>query len=63
LEERNTLHRKNLLIISLRVIEFVDSLGADEQVKVQISIMLRVGKQAVKQILQILDCCADVTTE
>jgi hypothetical protein len=45
------------------VIEFVDFLDVDEQVKVQILIMLRVGNQGVKQILQILDCCAGVTTE
>jgi hypothetical protein len=63
LEERNTPHLKNLLIISLHVIEFADSLDVDGRVKVRISIMLTVGKQAAKQILQILDCCADVTTE
>jgi hypothetical protein len=63
LEERNTRHPKNLLIIYLRVIEFADSLDVEEQVKVQILTMLTVGKQVAKQILQILDCCVDVTTE
>jgi hypothetical protein len=52
-----------LLIIYLRVIEFADSLDVEEQVKVQILIMLKVGKQAAKLIRQILDCCADATTE
>jgi hypothetical protein len=63
LEERNTHHLKNLLIIYLRVIEFVDFLDVDGQVRVQILIMRKVGKLAVKQILQILACCADDTTE
>jgi hypothetical protein len=47
----------------LRVIEFADSLDVEEQVKVQILTMLTVGKRVAKQILQILDCCVDVTTE
>jgi hypothetical protein len=45
------------------VIEFADSLDVDEPDKVQILIMPKVGKLAAKQILQILDCCADGTTE
>jgi hypothetical protein len=63
LEERNTHHLRSLLIIYLRVIEFADSLDVEEQVKVQILIMLKVGKQAAKLIRQILDYCADATTE
>jgi hypothetical protein len=63
LEGRNTRRLKNLLIIYLHVIEFADSLDVDEPDKVQILIMPKVGKLAAKQILQILDCCADGTTE
>jgi hypothetical protein len=63
LEERNTRHLKNLLITYLHEIESADFLDAGEQVRVQILIMRRVGKLAAKQILQILDYCADVTTE
>jgi hypothetical protein len=63
LEERNTLHLKNWLITYLHAIEFVDFLDADELVRVQILIMLKVGKLAAKQIQQILVCCVDDTTE
>jgi hypothetical protein len=51
------------LIIYLPEIVFADSPDVDGQVRVQILIMLKVGKLAAKQILQILDYCADDTTE
>jgi hypothetical protein len=63
LAERNTPRLKNLLIIFLREIESADSLDVDEQAKVQILIMRRVGKLVAKQTLQILDYCVDVTIE
>jgi hypothetical protein len=44
-------------------IVFADFLDVDGQVRVQILITLKVGKQAAKQILQILGYCADDITE